>query len=340
MSVAPTSRLRHRMRRHLVTTLALASACLGVVASPTIAHAADSDTNSAYTTYSTYSNVSYASAQSEIFDLYVPKGARKSVPVVVYVHGGGWGGGDKAELRALPEWDSLLSHGFAVASVNYTLSGSAKSPTQVKEVKSAIRYLRANKSDYGLNGEVGLMGGSAGGQIVSEVGTSCGVRSLEGAIGTTGPSSCVDAVVDLSGPTDFTKAAGYPLFESSGAAYLGCSDGLDFCTAEQLEQASPLPYISSARKLPAFLIGHGDADDQIPIGQSQLLYSALRKACGDVTMHTLHGEGHFFPFTGGLSEPYPAQTVQTSKGCGKTGTSTGPALSLDTIGSFFRAHLR
>jgi len=98
--------------------------------------------------------------------------------------------------------------------------------------------------------------------------------------------------------------------------------------------------VSSARRLPAFLIGHGDADAQIPIEQSQLLYSALQKECADVTLHTLHGEGHFFPFTGGLSESYPARTVQTSKGCGKTGTSTGPALSLDTIGSFIRAHLR
>lgn len=86
-----------------------------------------------------------------------------------------------------------------------------------------------------------------------------------------------------------------------------------------MKQSSPLTCISSAHKLPAFLIGHGDAD---------------------VTLHTLHGEGHFFPFTGGLSEPCPAQTVQTSKGCGMTGTSTGPALSLDIIGSFFRAHLR
>lgn len=205
--------------------------------------------------------------------------------------------GDKAELQTLPEWDSLLSHGFAVASVNYTLSGSAKSSTQVKEVKSAIRYLRANKSDYGLNGEVGLTGGSAGGQIVSVVGTRCGVRSLEGTIG----------------------------------------------TDEQLKQASPLTYVSSARKLPAFLIGHGDADTLIPLEQSQLLYSALKNECVDVTLHTLHGEGHFLPFTGGLSEPYPAQTAQTvqsSKGCGKTRTSTGPALSLDTIGSFFSAHLR
>jgi fermentation-respiration switch protein FrsA (DUF1100 family) len=107
-----------------------------------------------------------------------------------------------------------------------------------------------------------------------------------------------------------------------------------------LKQAGPLRYTSSARRLPAFLIGHSDADDQIPIEQSQLLYSVLQKACADVTLHTLHGEEHFFPFTGGLPEPYPAQTVQTSKGCGKAGTSTGPALSLDTIGSFFRADLR
>jgi fermentation-respiration switch protein FrsA (DUF1100 family) len=146
--------------------------------------------------------------------------------------------------------------------------------------------------------------------------------------------------VDLSGPTDFTKADGYQLFSTSGAAYLGCPTDLNSCSAEQLRRASPMTYVSSARKLPAFLIGHGDADDQVPIEQSQLLYSALRKVCGDVSLYTLHGEGHFFPFTGGLSAPYPAQTVQTSKGCGRAKLSTGAALSIDTIGSFFRTSLR
>jgi hypothetical protein len=104
--------------------------------------------------------------------------------------------------------------------------------------------------------------------------------------------------VNLSGPTDFTRADGYPLFQWSGAAYLGCPDGLDSCTAEQLKQASPLTYVSSARKLPAFLIGHGDADDQIPIEQSQLLYSALKKKCADFTRNPRRGRAKRGPVLG------------------------------------------
>lgn len=80
-------------------------------------------------------------------------------------HGSGWSAGDKSELQRIPEWTSLLSQGFAVASVNYTLSTSAKFPQQIHEVKASIRYLRANGFRYGLNGRIGLWGGSAGGQL-------------------------------------------------------------------------------------------------------------------------------------------------------------------------------
>ncbi|MFJ5263588.1 alpha/beta hydrolase fold domain-containing protein [Streptomyces sp. NPDC088387] len=336
------------LRSHLKRTVAMlaASACLGLLVASADASATDRNTDRGTGTtvakasgYTSHTNVAYASGGSQVLDLYLPDDGRRSRPLVVYVHGGGWGGGDKTELQGIPEWDSLLSQGFAVASVNYTLSPTAVFPQQIHEVKSAIRYLRANGSRYGLSGRVGVWGGSAGAQIASLVGTSCGVRSLEGTIGTTGPSSCVDAVVDLSGPNDFTDLADNPMLAGAVASYLGCPSGIESCSDAVLRQASPLTHLSSGRRPPAFLIGHGDADTLISIEQSQVLYSALKRVCGNVSFFTLHGQDHFFPFSGALSEPYPARTVQTSKYCSPTRTSTEPPLGLTTLGSFFRAHL-
>ncbi|MGW0593035.1 alpha/beta hydrolase fold domain-containing protein [Streptosporangium sp. NPDC002607] len=324
----------------VVALSAAASACLGVLVAPAEASGADERVRSVRSDgYTTYSDVAYASGgNQQVLDLYVPKGARWA-PVIVYIHGGGWSAGDKSELQRIPEWTSLLSQGFAVASVNYTLSTSAKFPQQIHEVKAAIRYLRANSFRYGLNGRIGLWGGSAGGQLAALAGTSCGVSALEGNVGGRGPSSCVQAVADLSGPADLSALADNPLLAGAVATYLGCPDGVQSCSPALLRQANPITHLASGRRPPPFLIGHGDTDTVIPIGQSRLLFSALKEACGSVRFFTLHGQDHFFPFTGGLSEPFPARTVQTSKRCGEPVTSTEPPLSFSTLASFFRAHL-
>ncbi|MFE2039480.1 alpha/beta hydrolase fold domain-containing protein [Streptomyces sp. NPDC059477] len=343
-AVALPSRPRPgRRTRQLVALVAAAAACLGALVTATDASGAERTAPAGPTgpaTYTTHADLPYAAAPGQTLDLYVPDGARKKLPLVVYVHGGGWFGGDKSELQRIPGWDSLVKQGFAVASVNYTLVPGARFPQQIHEVKAAIRYLRAHASGYRLSGEVGLWGGSAGGQIAALVGTSCGVPALEGSIGTTGPSSCVDAVVDLSGPHDLTALIGNPALDPAAAGYLGCPAGLASCAPEVLEQANPITHLASSRRPPAFLLGHGDADTLIPLAQSQLLFSALKASCGKVGFFTLHGQDHFFPFSGALSEPYPERTVQTSRGCGTTRTGTEPPLSFTTLASFFRTHLR
>src|SRR5215210_4238808 len=78
-------------------------------------------------------------------DLYVPAEA-KSPPVIVWVHGGAWRGGSKKETPLLP----LTSKGFAVASVDYRLSPVARFPAQIHDIKAAVRFLRAKRSEYGL----------------------------------------------------------------------------------------------------------------------------------------------------------------------------------------------
>ena len=154
----------------------------------------------------TYPDLVYATVSpAEKLDLYIPTTGNGPFPVVVMVHGGGFMMGDKADGAGLAGVDQLLAAGYAVASINYRLSGEAKYPAQINDAKAAVRFLRANAAKYNLNPDkFGAWGASAGGNLVSLLGTTCGVTELEGAdLGNADQSSCVQAVVDWFGPIDF-----------------------------------------------------------------------------------------------------------------------------------------
>ena len=307
-----------------------------------------SSTPTASSTYNTYSNLSYApngtSAQS--LNLYVPKDIRRPVPLIVYIHGGGWSGGDASELQANSGWQTYLNDGFAMASINYTLSGTAKYPQQLYDVKAAIRYLRAVAPRYHLDGQIGVWGESAGGNLAALAGATCGVAPLEGNEGVTRESSCVQAVVDGMGPTDFlqmdthllnSSALHHDPPSSAESQYLGCTLGLLKCAASTVERANPITYVTSTSQEPPYLLVQGNQDELVPHWESQLLFNALSAACGNVTFYTPHGQGHLLFFTGALNPPYPAETVQTSKGCSTPVTTNGPALTWNTLAAFFKA---
>jgi predicted alpha/beta-fold hydrolase len=142
-------------------------------------------------------NIAYANASAtQTLDIYLPQGDGP-FPLVINVHGGGFMMGDKSNPALT---DQLLKAGYAVASVNYRLSGEAKAPAQIEDVKAAVRWLRANAAQYKLNPDkFAAFGQSAGGNLVALLGTSCGVAELEGAdLGNADQSSCVQAVVDCS----------------------------------------------------------------------------------------------------------------------------------------------
>jgi len=84
-------------------------------------------------------------------DIHRPEGADEPVPAIVYVQGGGWIGGDKAEgagVRVIPE---LVARSYLVAAVNYRLAPQYKFPAQIEDVKCAVRYLRAHAAAYGID---------------------------------------------------------------------------------------------------------------------------------------------------------------------------------------------
>jgi len=210
-------------------------------------------------------------------DLYLPEHT-PDPPLFVWVHGGGWSRGDKAEINA--SVIGLSGDGFAVASLNYRLGGVVLHPKQVQDLKGAIRWLRANAGRYGYDaGHIAIGGGSAGGHLALLLGLSGGVEALEGDVGgNLSQSSRVQAIVDLYGPSDLEAYA-----ETKPKFQRRKSD-------ELLRSASPVTYLSNDD--PPLLILHGEQDPVVPVEQSRLLYERYLQAGLAAELHVLPEAGH------------------------------------------------
>lgn len=245
----------------------------------------------------TFKDVVYASVSpTQKLDIYLPEG-NGPFPLIVHVHGGGFMMGDKSNP---PGTDEFLANGYAVASVDYRLSGEALAPAQIQDVKAAVRFLRANASKYKLNPDkFAGYGGSAGGSLVALLGTSCGAAALEGAdLGNADQSSCVQAVVDWFGPTDFLQmdkqfaGTSCPVNHDAADSPESKLVGAPIQTVpDKVKLVNPITYVTA--EAPAFLIQHGTADCNVPPQQGQLLYDALKAAGSDkATLTFLEGAGH------------------------------------------------
>jgi acetyl esterase/lipase len=224
-----------------------------------------------------------------LLDLYRPESSGEALPLVVWVHGGGWSKGDKANNVALP----LSGRGYVVASVNYRLSGVASFPAQIEDCRAAIRWLRANASRYHIDPKrVGVWGGSAGGHLVALLGTAGDVAKWDTVGGHADQSARVQAVCDYYGPTqlDVAKEPGGGRGADSAVGRLlgGAVDE----RKDAARQASPMTYVSADD--PPFLILHGEDDPTVPIEQSEMFDTALRKAGVDSTFIRVKAAGHGF----------------------------------------------
>ncbi len=235
-------------------------------------------------------DVVYAKAGSRELhlDLVLPASITKPLPCVVWIHGGGWRKGTHKANRAA--W--LAGHGYVVASVEYRLTDEAVFPAQIQDCKAAIRFLRANSKDYGIDPDrIGVWGSSAGGHLVALLGTSGGVKELEGDYGSVGQSSRVQAVCDFFGPTDLTVIPGRLAERGTGAVALLL--GGPISEKRNLARlASPIKHVS--KDDPPFLIVHGEEDKLVPISQSESLQKALKAAGVDSTFVRVKNAAHGF----------------------------------------------
>lgn len=218
-----------------------------------------------------------------LLDLYLPeKAPAQLLPVVVWIHGGGWNKGSK-EICPLT-W--LAAEGFAVASIDYRLTYAAQWPAQIDDCRAALRFLRANAARYQLDPHrLFVAGGSAGGHLAALMGTID--LPLE---------ERVAGVLDFYGPADLlTMPNNTPepgktdaeLAKTNGAQLLG---GIVRDRPELAKRASALHQVTPGDA--PFLILHGDADPAVPLEQSQRLHAALQAAGVPSTLRVIPGAGH------------------------------------------------
>ena len=223
-------------------------------------------------------------------DLYLPQGGDK-LPLIVYIHGGAFRMGDKSQGVPL----DCLEQGYAVASINYRLSGEALFPAQIEDCKAAVRWLRANAVKYRLDPDrFAARGESAGGHLCAMLGTTGGIKEFD--VGENlDISSRIQVVVDYFGPTDFLQMDAHRLPngqvhntpDSPESLFIG---GPIQENKDKVAKANPITYVT--KDDPPFLIVHGDADPLVPHHQSELLAAALKAAGVPVTFYTAKGGGH------------------------------------------------
>jgi acetyl esterase/lipase len=225
-----------------------------------------------------------------LLDIYIPDiPAATPMPAIVYIHGGGWEGGDKYPSRV----GMLAEIGFFCISINYRLSGETRFPAAVEDCKCAIRWLRANAEEYDIDPDrIGVWGGSAGGHLSMMVGCTDAGGELEGSGGWGEYSSRVQAVCSYYGPADLTK-----LYIPSQ-----CCNLIGYTLEERpdlYEAASPISYVSAGD--PPLLMVHGSADFVVPYSQSEIMQQAYKKAGLEVELVRVIGGGHGFNPTADIS---------------------------------------
>jgi len=219
-------------------------------------------------------------------DLYLPDNRTEDVPLVVWIHGGGFVQGSKDRCRI--NW--LLDHGYATASISYRLSNIAPFPAQIHDCKGAIRWLRANAGTYGIDPDrIAVVGHSAGAALATLLGTSSGDAYLEGAVGgNLGFSSSVGAVMCVSGTADYSlRYKDNPKISPGFARFLG---GKPEQFAEQMKRASSINYIT--KDDPPMMIMHGAKETPSHFTQSKLLHDEYQEKGLDSVHVIAEGAAH------------------------------------------------
>jgi acetyl esterase/lipase len=194
-------------------------------------------------------------------DMYLPPDRNTAHPMIMYIHGGGWQGGHSRNSGAFDNWPATLamiaSKGYVVTSINYRLGGEEKFPAAIHDVKTALRWLRANAEEYGIDKErFAVWGASAGGHLAALAATTCNVEELA-------PPNLTD---DLAVESDCVQAAigWYGLYDLREMSQQRGAPNAYFAGLEII--ASPTTYVDPADG--AFLLIHGSRDSIADPSQS------------------------------------------------------------------------
>ena len=234
----------------------------------------------------TYCDVPNGFARAHLaMDLIKPV-SDKPTPVIVFVSGNGWRSIDRA--CHVPTLSAFAQAGYLVASIDYRISGEAFFPEPLKDVKAAIRFLRANAQRYNLDpARIGIWGNSAGGQLSGMAATTGDAPEFNN-VQWPGHSSAVQAAALWYPPTDLTALPQGGLVETM---HMGVFVK-DPAHAAAVSRADPSQYIGPDS--PPVLLVHGTRDAVVPIAHSERLHAALRAAGRPSTFIRVEGAEHSF----------------------------------------------
>lgn len=301
----------------------------------------------------TFADLDYAPPESadskgHKLDLYIPAGATKPLPVVIWTSGSAWMS-DNGKNGAAGFAAQMNPAGYAVAGVSIRSSSQVKFPGQLHDIKAAIRWLRANAKKYNLDANrIGISGDSSGGWTTAMAALTGDAPEMEGAVGTTGVSSKVQAAVAFYPPTNFLTMDAWAIqkcaaprchddISSPESRLVGCA--IQTCP-EKVQAANPLRYITPAD--PPLMILHGGSDPLVPHNQGEQLYMALNKACLDAVFISLPKAPHG-PWKGFLNDEAMRQGATMRSTSAASCAITNPTLytpTWKTVIDFFDKYLK
>ncbi len=241
-------------------------------------------------------NIEYARVGDHplLLDLHIPVDGAPPYPVIVWLFGGGWNRGDRRGRPAVRLVDdNLYQHGYAIAAIDYRLSGEAKFPAQLEDCKAAIRFLRKHAESLQLDANrIGVWGFSAGAHLAALVGLTGSTKQFD--VGNNQEiASQVQAVCAFAVTSDFRQVSSENTCDDPNEPNSATAQLFGGTIQDKLElaiQASPVTYIT--QHAPPFLLIHGEKDGLVSCEQSRLLHDALTKAGVESTLYIIPGGDH------------------------------------------------
>ena len=289
-------------------------------------------------------------------DLYRPAELSEHVPLIVWIHAGGWRTGDRRRAPDLAR--HFAADGFAMASIDYRSTREAIFPAQLHDVRAAIGWLHEHAEEHGVdNGRLGLWGASSGGHLAALAALTTHRELAAQQLGTRDASAApVGAVAIGYAPIDFLAMdvqrnhERRPVDDPSAFTIPSGARTADANSYESrligapihdrpdlVRAASPLTYAHPGA--PPFMIVHGLSDSAVPPEQSVQLYEALAACGNEVSLHLVEGLGHGFLDRADFDQaPRRVETRRAEHGVEER-TQCGAPLTFASIGAFFSRHL-